>query len=234
LTNHSNKKGREKMTHRIKDIIDHSVWANDQRCPVREVFFDPEDHTLRYLALDLGGWFAVDEVLVAAHLLHAPTSTDTHWRVPLDGDALDSAPRWTDDTDAGQIDLQSWPPIFIGPFGGTYSPILLYEQAVDRSSARAHGSEDAPPGDRLVYRLQRVTEWLALPVFGTDGELGTVTDLVFDKANRRITALEITRGSLLDRQKYRVPMTAVRHRVDQGTHVVADIVVDDLQPAPDH
>jgi hypothetical protein len=43
---------------------------------------------LRYLAVDIGGWFAVDEVIVSADLLVPPGDGREHWSLRLDEAAL--------------------------------------------------------------------------------------------------------------------------------------------------
>jgi hypothetical protein len=217
------------MLHSLRDLMHGRLDVADRKIRTDEVFLDPEDRRLRYLAVDIGGWFEVDEVIVSADLLVPPDAQRDHWTLRLDEAALDGAPRWS--AGAEPADLTGWPPIIVGPFGGTYAPMLLYEQMLARGSGNGRGAPDSTAGgargDEIVYRMDRATEWLGTAAFGTDGELGHVEDMLFEDGTLAIEWLVLGHGGVFGHKTVEVPISAVRHMARQGTHLVLDISSDE-------
>lgn len=222
------------MLQSLTDLMERRLHVADRKVRADEAFFDPTDRRLRYLAVDIGGWFDIREVIVSADLLIPPEAEGDRWSLRLDEATLEAAPRWGAHGMDAPMDLTGWPPIIVGPFGGTYAPMLLYEQMV---AERDGAAGDVPPeegsGDALVYRLERATEWLGMPAFGTDGELGRVEDILFDDETLALSRLVLGSGGLFSHRAGEVPVSTVRHMARQGTHLVLDISSGDvLQPPP--
>ena len=217
------------MLHSLNDLMQSRLRLGDRKVRADEVFFGPKDRKLHYLAVDIGGWFEIDEVLVSADLLVPPDAQRGWWTLTLDETAIEAAPRWSADGLREPADLTGWPPIIVGPFGGTYAPMLLYEQMVARGEATRDGRAEADDaGDELIFRMDRATEWLGMPAFGRDGELGQVEDILFDDETREIAWLVLGRGGLLNHRTGEVPVSAIRHMARQGTHLVLDISADEV------
>ncbi len=210
------------MLHSMKDLLSGRVAAGERTLPVREIFFRMRDWRLRYLAVDTGGWFGSDEVLLSTDLLAPPTAQRTEWAVEIPPDALETAPRWSDYSGAEGIDLTGWPPIMVGPFGGTYAPILLYEQMLAQSETEP--SKDTSPENDAVARMQHANSWLGLPAFGRDGELGVINDLLFEGDTLDIRWFLVGESGVLpsgtDRE---ISVDAVRYLARQGSHLVLDV-----------
>jgi hypothetical protein len=215
------------MLNSLLDLMKTRLRIADRKVPVDEVFFHRDDRRLRYLAVDIGGWFEVNEVIVAADLLDPPGEGHDHWSLRLDEQSLERAPRWSEHAAMG-ADLTGWPPIIVGPFGGTYAPILMYEQMVARSQETEPSPEEAGRGDDLVYRMERATEWIGLPAFGEDGELGTVEDILFDDSSLTLETLILGSGGLFSHVRAEAPLSKMRHMAAQGTHLVLDMHRADL------
>jgi hypothetical protein len=72
--------------------------------------------------------------------------------------------------------------------------------------------------------MDRASEWLGIPAYGTDGELGQVEDILFDGATMAIAWLALGSGGILGGHSTgTVPITALRHMAQQGTHLVFDV-----------
>jgi hypothetical protein len=217
------------MLHSLNDLMQGRLHLGDRKVRADEVFFGPKDRKLHYLAVDIGGWFKIDEVLVSADLLVPPDAQRAHWTLTLDEAALETAPRWSEHGLQEPADLTGWPPIIVGPFGGTYAPMLLYEQMVARGQAtddRRPAEDDA--GEELVFRMERATEWLGISAFGRDGELGQVEDILFEDETLEIAWLVLGSGGILSHKSGEVPVSAIRHMARQGTHLVLDISADEV------
>lgn len=211
------------MTFSLNDLIGSTVEAGDRRCTLREAFFHMDDGKLRYVALDIGGWLNVDEVLVQAGYLLPPETEGAAWRVALDEDALEQAPGWNDDNRQDMADMTSWPPVIVGPFGNAFSPMLVHEQMRDIERGGTDDAADRRKADGLVMRLQRAGTWIGLPVFGPQGEIGKILDLLVDTETLEIRSLLVGESGLFSTTaEGRVPFEAIRHMADQGTHLVVD------------
>jgi len=202
----------------VTELLNTALATADETCPVREVFFDLHTRRIEYLALEIGGWFDSDEVLVSADLVGPPAGQGAPWTVSLDHGALDNAPRWHEGMREDMVDLSAWPPVIVGPFGGTYAPILLYEQLF---AGFKDDPAPTPDEDRLVTGMERATAWIGLPVFGLGGELGRVADLRFDPATRRISTFLLARNDPESDDPVEYPMSAV-HLTRQKTHLVME------------
>jgi hypothetical protein len=216
------------LLHSLNDLMQTRLHVADRKVTADEIFFDPGERKIRYLAVDIGGWFEVREVILAADLLDPPGVMGGGWSLRLDEAALDAAPRWHEGMSDETMDLTGWPPIIVGPFGGTYAPMLLYEQIVDNTRRDAAAAPEAGSGEEIVYRLERSSEWLGLLAFGRDGELGRIDDMLFDATTLRIERLVLGSGGLLSHRVGEVPLSALRHMANQRTHVVLDLSSEDV------
>ncbi|PWE33483.1 hypothetical protein DDZ14_04605 [Maritimibacter sp. 55A14] len=220
------------MSHAISDLVHHRARSGDARFPIHEVFFDVPGGDIRYVAVDIGGWLEATEILVAASHLDAPQAGGRDWAVSLSEEDIADAPRWRDDTSDQPWHIENWPPLVVGPFGYTYSPLLIYEQLA-AGHAAADTGHPATPGDSRVLQLERATRWLGKPVFGSDGELGKVDDLIFDTGAMKITHFVVGQGRLLSHHGHLVPFGRLRHMAEGDTHLVLDMTGAEVAKAPE-
>ncbi len=211
------------MLQSMSELLNATVKAEGRSCVLREVFFDLSARRIQYVALDIGGWLDIEEVLVEADRLAPPTEDDPHWHVEMTGEELAQAPHWTLGETEQQFDLTAWPPILVGPFGGTYSPMLLYEQMREVSSGEAAtGASYSNDVEKEIVKLERGSIWIGLPAYGRAGELGTVLDILFDPETLRLETLKVGESGFFHSEEHREPFASVRHLAEQGTHVVLD------------
>jgi hypothetical protein len=204
------------MRHAISELVHHRAHAADASFPLHEVFFHLPEGAIRYVALDVGGWLDATEVLVEAERLTAPARGSRAWGLSLTKEEVEDAPRWAAGTTEHLAHLEAWPPLVVGPFGSTYSPILMYEQLVGSGPAGEAGAA----GDAAVTELERATQWLSRPVFCDDGEVGRVEDLLFDDATLHMTHVVVGKGGLLRHEGHAVPFDRVSHMARAHTHLV--------------
>lgn len=217
------------MLHSFNSVLDHRVETDGGKAKLREAFFDPAGGAIRYVAVDVGGWLDTTEIIVEADRLAPPRDEGHPWTLRLSEAELAEAPRWHEGMAHDQVDLTHWPPILIGPFGSTYSPLMLYEQMLYEERGKEAETPEPSDGDALVRPLQEVHEWLGLPAFGPEGEIGKVSDLLFDPRRRRIMSFVIEPASGDD--AVQLPLSALRHRPRQGTHLVFDTALH-TPPSP--
>ncbi|RYH11328.1 PRC-barrel domain-containing protein [Tropicimonas sp. IMCC6043] len=208
------------MLQSIRDLIGTRLDVGDREGEFRDAFFRLEDGMIRYIALDLGGWLTTDTVIVSTDLLSPPEGDSGRWSVSLDEAALETAPRWNETDRAEEIDLRLWPPVIVGPFGSTISPILLYEQLQAGKDDRDDDTLDGTSAAPLIRSLQRVGHWLGLPAFDASGEIGRLHDMDFDPQNGRILAFVLNGPGPLPSRGAALPYVMLRHIAEQGTHLV--------------
>lgn len=197
----------------LTDLMKRTVTTGEHRFPVTEVFFHERTGQLRYVALHTGAAFDHDDTLVSTGRFSPVGEGD--WKVYLPEEHIHAAPGW----DSGEpqrhpIALEAWPPIIIGPFGETTSPLMFYAAMLEAEQS----AEQPPPrrsADARVDRLERATRRLGGEVFGADGPLGRLEDMIVAPVGLAITDL------IVDGR--RVPYARLRHMADDGTHTVVNL-----------
>jgi hypothetical protein len=208
------------MLHSFKDLIDKPMRVGDRKASFRDAFFRIDEGVLRYAALDIGGWLSIDNIIVSMDLIGPSAAEDGEWLVKLDEQALADAPRWERREEREEVDLQGWPPVIVGPFGSTISPLLLYQQLRE---LRGTGADTDDGEVSPVYAMERAGKWLGLTAFDAEGELGKVEDILFETDTNDIHAVILDRDvpdSDLGRE---LPIHLFRHMAEQETHLVLDL-----------
>lgn len=200
----------------LTDLMKRAVTTGEHRFPVTEVFFQERTGQLRYVALHTGDAFDHDDTLVSIGRFSAIGDGD--WKVFLPEADIHAAPGW----DSGEayphhvpVALEGWPPILIGPFGETTSPLMLYAAMVEAGEAEEPPEVPHHSADARVDKLERVTRRLGGEVFGADGALGRLDDMLVAPVGFAITDL-IVEGR-------QVPYSRLRHMAEEGTHVVVNL-----------
>jgi len=73
------------MTH----VLRYSAEAKDASFPVTGLFCDSDEGVLRYIVIDVGGWFERREVIVAERLIGAPDDANRAWPAEITIDNSD-------------------------------------------------------------------------------------------------------------------------------------------------
>lgn len=209
----------------MTELMKRAVSTGDHRFPVTEVFFAERTGQLRFVALHTGDAFDHDDTLVAISRF-SPVG-DEDWNVWLPEDDIRAAPGW----DSGEqhphhvpVPLEAWPPILIGPFGTTTSPLMFYAGMLAAEDSMEAPEPPHHSADPRVDRLERVTNRLGGEVFGADGPLGTLQDMVVSPVGFAITDL------IVDGRK--VPYARLRHMSDEGRHTVVNLDLATFEALP--
>ncbi|RVV98169.1 PRC-barrel domain containing protein [Mesobaculum littorinae] len=202
------------MTYRLTRLLNLTVAAGDDRYPVRTLLCDPAGWRLRHAALDIGGWWNRHDVVVSLSRLGRIDAAEGLWHAPeLTRDEIEAAARWSGEG-APLEGLSLWPPLIVGPFGGTYAPLLM-QSLWNEEMADVPESEAEPPSHRTDAR-----DWIGRDAFGDDGLLGRIEDVEVTEDTYRFVAVVIG-GEGMETGRT-VPLTALRYLADQG-HAVFDL-----------
>ncbi|SNS53454.1 PRC-barrel domain-containing protein [Tropicimonas sediminicola] len=210
------------MLQSLRNLHGSRLRAGDREGTFSDAFFRVEDGCLTHVLVDVGGWLSTDRVLVSSELLMPPEGAegDDRWRLSLSEEALEAAPRWGGAKEAEGIDLLKWPPVIVGPFGSTVSPILMYEQIRALQEREEASIASDGRGPQISRDMQRASAWFGLPAFDASGELGRVQDLEFDPDSRRILAIVLEANGAGPDGGREIPYGALRHIGGEGTHLV--------------
>ena len=215
------------MRHALSEIVGSTVEADGGRLDVTEAWIDPVGGRLRYVGVDVGGWLSHRTALLSTGLL----SWDEGWQADATREEIEAAEL---DHERG-FDLADLPPLITGPFGNTFSPLLI------AAGLRAGAEEAAPPhppegdgpavhADDLTRSLDRWSALRGTPVFARDGEIGPLIDLIYDDRVWDPAAIVVTAVT----GRAEIEWRHVRRRVESGGHLVlhADMAELGLRPSP--
>ncbi|MEJ6391811.1 PRC-barrel domain-containing protein [Gymnodinialimonas sp. 2305UL16-5] len=192
-------------------LTEFSLHSNAGQFRVTDLVFDPADGAARMVLFDDGKWLFNDEMAVGIDRMEAFDAENATWHARIQPGEIREARTVA----SVPVDITALPPIVIGPFGTTQSPLLLLTQLFGNL---AHGAASVPS------QLERVSDWIGAPVFGPTGPIAQIIDLHIDTQARRVT--EVTLG--LGAQRVRVPFHTLRHFVQSEGYAVTDVTEDDL------
>ena len=216
----------------FNDLITYSARLEDQRFAVTDILFDTRDGALKYLVVDTGAWFESQQTLVAAALIGRVDVENAEIVLTASRDEFERAPRWEGEHEPLIPMLSALPPLVVGPFGSTYAPLALTAEWSALSDERTEDDIDSDPrAEKAVDLFETAHNWLDSAVFGRDGELGSLDDLLVDPDTRKITHLVISNGSVMRGKLLVVPYAVLRYRA-KGGHLVVDTTVEKLKNAP--
>lgn len=198
------------MTHRLTTLLSLTATPQDGRFGVSEVFHDRDTWRLRRVALDAGGWFERREVLIRIERFGRPGESE--WPVDMSRDEVEQAPRWNDAPDPST----ALPPVVVGPFGHTFSPLLMaarWTDAEDRA-LRDEGFQEPGAGSAAPeFDMDQASAWLGRDVFDDTGHVGTIADITVGE--------DWVMREMLLKDDRAISMSRLRRVGEQG-HVVID------------
>lgn len=209
----------------MTDMLRHKASAKGALFPIKEVFFDAGQGLLRFVALDIGGWFNNLEVVVSTRLMGDPDESNREWPIEISPDAIKAAPEWSDPKVFGHTKMASIPPIMVGPMGEGYAgfPTLNWHETQNDSET---------PGNRKVEGFSRLSDWMGLPVFGHESEVGTLIDILFEPKTGTLSHLVIDTGGVISARQMIVPYERLLNLAKGGSHVMMDVTEKLLREAP--
>ena len=213
------------MRHALTDIIGARIDAGGDRTGITEAWVDPVGGRLRYVGLDVGGWLTHRTALLSTGRL----SWDDGWRTDATRAEIEEAEV---DPHAG-FDLADLPPLITGPFGNTFSPLMIAVglRAEAEDAAPPHPPEPEGPALDAADRTRRLERWSALrgtPVFARDGEIGPLDDLVYDDRVWDPEALVVTAVT----GRTEIGWAHMRRRVESGGYFLLSADMAELGVRP--
>ena len=206
----------------MTDMLRYKASTKDASFPIKEIFFDPGHGILRFVALEVGGWFDNLEVIVSRSLMSNPDEGNREWPVSISPDGIKAAPEWSNPKVLG---YSAMPPIMVGPLGRGYAGFATLNR---------EETQDDPEtaGNLKVDGFASLSDWVGLPVFGHDGEVGTLIDILFEPKTGTLSHLVVDTGGVIAARQMIVPYDRLLHLAKGGSNVVMDVTEKLLSEAP--
>ncbi len=209
----------------LSDLITWRLTGGERDFVLQDLLFDPDGRKLAWAIVAPAGFAAAERLLVTASSLGLPEAEDRALPLHVTEDELQRAPRMKGGREDMLALMATMPPMVVGPFGSPYAPLPAGEA----------GEPDADPRwQAALERYESLADWIGKPVFGRDGEAGTVSDLLYDAARGQLSHIVVDNGKFFHHERRVVPIfemvTHADH--DHGGHIVLDLSLTQIETAP--
>lgn len=209
------------------DLMNYHARLGEDAFDIIDLLFNAADGALKYLVVDTGAWLETQQTLVAASLIGAIDVEDAEVALRASREEFDQAPRWQGSDEALIPLLAALPPLVVGPFGSTYAPLAMAAELGPQSAAK-----DTDPRAQTAFdQFEMARGWLGSEMFGRDGPLGTLGDLLLDAEAGRVTHLVVSSDDVQPGKMLAVPYSVLRYRATGG-HLVLNLTAERLRQAP--
>jgi len=182
------------MLRKLTELNGYSLLATDGELgKVKDVFFDDEKWTIRYLVVETGSWLNSRKVLISPYSISQVNASDQSIAVRLTQEQVQDSP----DIDTHQPISRQMEGDFsryyglgnywLGPelWGAGAYPILGTAQGEGMGHIPSHAEEliQATSDNPEDYHLRSAEDVKGYHIQGTDEEIGHVQDFLFDDEN---------------------------------------------------
>lgn len=188
------------MLYSIKEISGLAAEGTDGGLgTIKELYFDDEHWTIRYLVLDTGGWSTGRTVLIPANALHSVDLANETVHVNLtrpqikDSPEIDSGIAVTRQQESALQNHYGYPYYWAGPYVWGYSafPTILAERAAEYAHGGVIGEQLRKEREQGDPHLRSSRETIGYHIQATDGRVGHVEDFLFDDRNWSIRLMVV-------------------------------------------
>lgn len=211
------------MLHSVSDLLRYDAMAGEDRLAINELFFSTRTWRGAFLGVDPG---AGRQVVIAAGLLGEIDAAERSVSVNVSRRTLASAPKWTPQERLETPAMAQDPAMVAALSGWGASPLAA--PMVETAPAAASD----PVAEVVEERFDRATVWIGANVYGRDGRLGVVDDLLFTPDGLTISHFVIDNGRLLPGRQLAVPVDLFSSFEDEGRSLVLDLTEKRLNEAP--
>ncbi|MBF9029041.1 PRC-barrel domain containing protein [Rhodobacterales bacterium HKCCE3408] len=199
------------------DLRQFAIKATDGRTGhVEDFYFDDNSWNVRYVVTRSGFLFTERQGLLKSTLLGMPDLERREVPVSVDKDQVETAEDPDADPpvseqrnrDAMKYRFDLWPPLMLGVPGAVFTPEQAEHQLYGGPAAERDiekRSED--PGDP---NLRSVNEIAGYGIDASDGEIGSIVDVILDPEGWRVTHLVADTGTWLPGRQVVLPTDWIR------------------------
>lgn len=203
---------------------------------VKDLYFDDQDWTIRYLVADTGTWLPGRQVLISPFALRHVNEAEKQIELTLTKKQIEESPPITSDLPVSrQYEIEyykyyGWPMYWYGPALWGPGPYPAYF---------GHGGGPVQERPRLKDEhrdphLRSVGATLEYRIHARDGDIGHVEDFIFEDENWVIRYMEIDTRNWLPGKKVLVSPEWIEKVSWEKSAVYVDLHRDAIKQAPEY
>lgn len=211
-------------------LIGFSILTSDEPCgKVKDLLFDDESFTVRYLTVDTGSWLLSRKVLISPTSVREPDPVSRQLKTVLTRQQLEDAPQLDSEKPVSrqhEIALASfydWPVYW----GFAAAPASVGQPAPTALAERVEEMEEDT-------HLRSTTEVTGYHIQCMEGQLGHVEDLILDTDDWKIRHVIVDTRNWLPGRKVMLPVDWMTHFSwsDRTAHI--DLTQEQVKNAPEY
>lgn len=223
------------MLRSAKKLIGYKIDATDGKMGnVVDLTVDPNSWRIRHVIADTGNWLPGRRVLLSTEAMDSPDWSTGRFPVHLDKDQVREAPG----LDADISDITSparlealhahfgWSNFW--PAGPVVNPAVYERELVDAEAGKPHEPESGQA--RAAYTLNEISGY---GIAASDGEIGSVKDLIMDDEDWRARYLVVDTGKWLPGKKVLLSTDWIQACDWAESEMTVDLSRDSIKDCPE-
>ena len=186
----------------FNDIRNFALYSEkDEVGHLQDVYLDEREWVGRYLVVETGGWFSSAKILLGSAGIRSVDLEQRRVVTALSKKQVEEAPPASSRKTVSQANEGPWTltpnsMIYVAGARGAVLPPYIYDEAieVDRAAVEKAEKQSEPKADR---HLRSCNELVGYAISASDGEIGSVSDLVLDPSDWRVAYLVVDTGNWL-------------------------------------
>ena len=229
------------MLNSVKKLRGFTVAAIDGEAgKIKDVYFDDEQWTIRYLVVETGGWFSGRKVLISPFSVLSADWQNEGIRLNLTRDRIRNAPDIDTDKPVSRqheselMNHYGYPYYWAGPFvwGYVSYPTILADRAnAAADSPEARVMQDAR--EKADPHLRSSREVIGYGIQATDDSVGHVEDFLFDSDDWSIQLLEVDTRNWWPGKHVLISPQKIDHVDWEAEKVFVNITRDHVEDSPE-
>ncbi len=228
------------MQRSINSLAGFTIGATDGDIgKVEEFYFDDTTWTVRYMIVKTGGWLTGREVLISPATIFKPDWENKIIPVNLTRDQVKNSPDI--DTDK-PISRQEEEKLFAYYPWQSYYDGGLYGEGIGMMGTfpvipfvtENTSEEEVNKEPEIKTHLRSTHEVKGYIIHATDGEIGKVSDFIFNEQTWEITFIMVKTGNLLSEKKVLISPSWIKEVKWNMQEVIVNVSVDAVKNSPEY
>lgn len=223
------------MKRNIKSLIDFTMGGKDGEIgKVKELYFDDETWTIRYLIVETGSWLFGRKVLISPQALLTPEWGKGVFPINLTREQIKNSPDIDTEKSVSrqqEIELNKhypWNSYWVGSFYGGVVPFTDSIDLPDYSDKPAAEKTNDNP------HLRSTAKVTGYRIMALDGEIGDVEDFIFDDSTWKIEFMVVDTGKWLPGKKVLISPKLIQEILWETSSVIVHALVEKVKSSPEY
>ena len=231
------------LLHSIEGLQGFSLSATDGELGhVKDVYFDDSEWTVRYLAVDTGGWLTGRKVLISPISIRSADWNKQSLSVNLtkqqvqDSPSIDTAKPVSRQHETDYYNHFGYPYYWTGPYlwGYTLLPGMLEQKPLEDPGRQETRERMELERSRNSPHLRSADEVIGYDIQASDDTIGHVEDLLFDEENWRIELMVVDTRNWWPGKKVMIPPGLIERVSWEGKSVVVRVTREQIENSTEY